>query len=208
MQTFHLTWNIWPGQSSEAHPIAQWSLSVGEGTNWQHGGVKHAMSFPDHVLGMLMQSMLLNTCRPWHQIAFPKQNQLSKWNAQWCCVQPIPFLRPPNSTRLLITLSSTHVLEGCILGGEHDGKPVSILCITLYSHKSDHTFILACHQEKPRTIRQACRHWPMLLLQRPLLKIRSTFYFHMGKQGLRLRMQCIQNCYWHKIGYTCTPDIK
>ena len=51
-----------------------------------------------------------------------------------------------NGTRLLITRTSTHVLEGRILGGDHDGKPVFIPCITLYSRKSDLTFILACHQ--------------------------------------------------------------
>jgi hypothetical protein len=28
-----------------------------------------------------------------------------------------------NGTRLLSTHTSTHVLEGYILGGEHDGKP-------------------------------------------------------------------------------------
>jgi ATP-dependent DNA helicase PIF1 len=51
-----------------------------------------------------------------------------------------------NGTRLLITCTSTHVLEGHILGGEHDGKPVFIPHITLYSCKSDPTIILACHQ--------------------------------------------------------------
>ncbi len=51
-----------------------------------------------------------------------------------------------NGTRLLITCTSTHVLEGRILGGDHDGNPVFIPCITLYSHKSDLTFVLACCQ--------------------------------------------------------------
>ena len=32
------------------------------------------------------------------------------------------------------------------MGGEHDGKPAFIPWITLYSCKSDLTFILACHQ--------------------------------------------------------------
>ena len=51
-----------------------------------------------------------------------------------------------NGTRLLITRTSTHVLEGHILGGEHDGKPAFIPCITLHSQKSDFTFILARRQ--------------------------------------------------------------
>jgi hypothetical protein len=51
-----------------------------------------------------------------------------------------------NGTRLLITRTSTHVLEGHILGGEHDGNPVFIPRITLYSRKSDLTFILARRQ--------------------------------------------------------------
>ena len=51
-----------------------------------------------------------------------------------------------NGTRRLITHTSTHVLEARILGGDHDGKPVFIPCITLYSHKSDLTFILARRQ--------------------------------------------------------------
>jgi len=51
-----------------------------------------------------------------------------------------------NGTRLLITCTSIHVLEGCILGGEHDGKPMLIPHIILYSCKSDLTFIFACHQ--------------------------------------------------------------
>ena len=51
-----------------------------------------------------------------------------------------------NGTWPLITHTSTNVLEGCILGGENDGKPVFIPCITLYSYKSDLTFILSHHQ--------------------------------------------------------------
>ena len=51
-----------------------------------------------------------------------------------------------NGTRLLITRTSTHVLEGCILGGEHDGKPAFIPRITLHSQKRDFTFILARRQ--------------------------------------------------------------
>ena len=51
-----------------------------------------------------------------------------------------------NGTRLLITRTSTHVLEGRILGGDHNEKPVFIPRITLYSHKSDLTFILARRQ--------------------------------------------------------------
>ena len=27
----------------------QWPLSVGEGINWQHGGVEYTISLPDHV---------------------------------------------------------------------------------------------------------------------------------------------------------------
>ena len=51
-----------------------------------------------------------------------------------------------NGTRLLITRTSTHVLEGCIMGGEHDGEPAFIPRITRYSRKSDFTFILARRQ--------------------------------------------------------------
>ena len=51
-----------------------------------------------------------------------------------------------NLTRLLITLTSIHVLEGHILGGEDGGKSVFIPHITLCSCKSDLTFILACCQ--------------------------------------------------------------
>src|SRR5258706_270247 len=51
-----------------------------------------------------------------------------------------------NGTRLLITRTSTHVLECRILGGDHDRNPVFIPRITLYSRKSDLTFILARRQ--------------------------------------------------------------
>ena len=51
-----------------------------------------------------------------------------------------------NVTRLLITHTSTHVLEGHILGGEHGGMPVSIPHISLLTCNSDLTLILACHQ--------------------------------------------------------------
>ena len=69
-----------------------------------------------------------------------------------CPVMLIHTLEPSqglcNVTRLLITHTSTHVLEGHILGGEHGGKPVLIPHTTLCSCKSDLTFILA-HSQFP-----------------------------------------------------------
>ena len=49
VQIFHLTQNMWLGQSPEEQAFAQWLLSVGEGTNQQHGGVEYTMPLPDHV---------------------------------------------------------------------------------------------------------------------------------------------------------------
>ena len=49
VQIFHLTQNMWLGQSPEEQTFAQWLLSVGEGTNQQHGGMEYTMSLPDHV---------------------------------------------------------------------------------------------------------------------------------------------------------------
>ena len=51
-----------------------------------------------------------------------------------------------NRTRLLTTHILTCLLEGHILEGDHDSKPVLIPWITLYSCQSDLTFTLACHQ--------------------------------------------------------------
>jgi hypothetical protein len=99
-----------------------------------------------HYVEDLMQAMLLNTC-----------NSDTKWLSKGktgtqvgCPVMLLRNLDPSqglcNGTRLPITCTSTHVLEGRILGGEHDGKPAFIPRITLYSCKSDFTFILARRQ--------------------------------------------------------------
>ena len=77
---------------------------------------------------------------------FPKSKPALKVG---CPVMLLCNLNPSqglcNVTRLLITHTSTHVLEGRILGGDHDGNPVLIPRITLYSRKSDLTSIPACH---------------------------------------------------------------
>ena len=116
--------------------------------------------------------------------------------------------------RLLSKCISTHVLEGHILGGDHDGKPVSIPHITLYSCKSDLTFIVACHQLPihlafamtiNKSQAESARHvgidlctpvlthdWLYVALSRSTDKIHFMFYFHKGKKGLSLRVLCIQ----------------
>ena len=225
VQIFHLTQNMRLGQSPEEQAFAQWLLSVGEGTNQQHGGVEYTMSLPDHVKvggrtaeeglerllhatypgisnpqprppGYFTERTILTTRnetvdelnhsilakfsgvthtfagydkvvhetqeRQGHYVedvdagyspeylhtltpnSFPKAKLALKVG---CPVMLLHNLDPSqglcNGTRLLITCTSTHVLEGCILGGDHDGKPAFIPRITLYSCKSDLTFILA-----------------------------------------------------------------
>ena len=49
VQIFHLTQNMQLGQSPEDRSLHKWLLSVGEGSNQQHGGVDYSMSPPDHV---------------------------------------------------------------------------------------------------------------------------------------------------------------
>ena len=51
-----------------------------------------------------------------------------------------------NGTRPPINCTSTHVHESCILGGEHDRKPVFINCITLHLCESNPITIPACFQ--------------------------------------------------------------
>jgi len=209
VRIFHLTQNMWLGQSPEEQAFAQWLLSLGEGTNVQHGGVEYTTSLTDHVRvggsraeealksildatypgisnpqprppGYFTERTILTTHnetvdelnhstlaqfsgvtstfagydRVVHETQERWRHYAEDFDAGYaseylhtlrpkaklalkvgCPVMLLCNLDPSqglcDGTRLLITHTSTHVLEGCILGGEHNGKPAFIPWITL-----------------------------------------------------------------------------
>jgi len=135
-----------------------------------------------------------------------------------------------NITRLLITHTSIHVLEGHILGGEHSGKPVFIPHITPCSCKSDLTFILACCQfpvpfafamSLNRSQGQSVKYigidlnTPVFIhgqlyvaLSRATAKNQFYVLFPQGEEGTQTQNAVYPEVLLTYIEYTCTLDIK
>jgi len=165
----------------------------------------------DTMLRTLMQGMPLNTCTLWDQMAFQRQNWHSKWDAQWCCCaiwilpkvsvmeQGYWSLAPPHMS-LRVAFWEVNIMES-----QHSflGSPYTHIRVTLPSSLNtvNSQFALPLQWQSTKAKDNLSSMWEltcillfshmansMLHSQGPLPKIRFMFYFHKGKQGLRLRM--------------------